>query len=105
MITSGSGKYRVWLEKHQVGSDLVYILGGGQQPHVGGIVLCEPGKPSQIVSRQGHLDTIVLTLLAEAACQKYHQAIVVVGGIHIDHASKEEIDVLVQNCRALIPDL
>ncbi len=105
MITSGSGKYRVWLEKHQVGSDLVYILGGGERPHVGGVVLCEPGKKPLVLSRQGHYDTVVLEIIAKAACERYHVTAVAVGGIHIDGATKEEIEVLVRNCRAFIPNL
>ena len=29
MITSGEGKYKVFLEEKKIGDDLVYILGGG----------------------------------------------------------------------------
>lgn len=105
MITSGSGKYQVWLEKHQVGADLVFILGGGERPHIGGAVLCEPGQRAQVLSREDHYDVRLLSFLAEAACEKYGQTVVVVGGIHIDNASKEEITLLVRNCRSLIPDL
>jgi gallate decarboxylase subunit D len=105
IISSGSGKYRVWLEKHQLGSDLVFFLGGGERPHVGGMVVCEKGKPAQVVSLEGHYDAMVLTFLAEAACKKYGQTVVLIGGIHIDRASKDEIETLVQNCRLLIPEL
>ena len=105
IITSGSGKYRVWVERHQVGSDLVYVLGGGEQPHVGGMVLCEPGKKPVVISRQGHYDAVVLEIVAEAACKKHQVVVVVVGGIHIDNASKNEIDMVIQNCRSLIPSL
>lgn len=102
MITSGDGKYRVWVEKYPVGSDLVFVLGGGERPHVGGGVLCEPGKEPRVVSVEGHYDTVVLRLIAKGACEKYHQTVFVVGGIHIDHASKEEIALLVKNCEALL---
>ena len=105
MITSGKGNYRVWVKKQSIGSDLLYILSGGERPHVGGAVVCEPGKKSQVLSLAGHYDTVVLTIIAQAACEKYRQTTVAVGGIHVDNASKEEIEFLVQNCRALIPDL
>ena len=105
MITSGEGRYRVWVEKHQIGSDLLFVLGGGERPHVGGAVICEPGKAPLVLSRPSHYDTVVLVIIATAACQKHHKTVVAVGGVHIEHASKEEIDILVQNCRALIPDL
>lgn len=105
MITSGEGKYRVWVKKQSVGSDLLLILGGGERSHVGGVVVCEPGKGPLVLSLAGHYDTVVLTMLAQAACTKYGQTVVAVGGIHVDNASKEEINLLVQNCRALIPDV
>jgi hypothetical protein len=105
MITSGEGRYRVWVEKHQVGSDLLFVLGGGECPHVGGAVICEPGKAPLVLSRQGHFDVVVLEIVAVAACQKYRTTVVAVGGIHIDDASKDEINVLVQNCRSLVPRL
>ena len=101
MITSGEGKYRVWLKQHQLDEDVILILGGGEQSHVGGIVICEPGKPPEIISFKGHRDTEVLQPLAEYACALYRKKIVALGGIHIDHARKEEISLIIQNCEKL----
>jgi len=101
MITSGEGKYRVWLKQHQLDEDVILILGGGERSHVGGIVICEPGKPAEIISFEGHRDTEVLQPLAEYACATYQKKVVALGGIHIDHASKEEISLLIQNCEKL----
>ena len=44
MITSGEGKYKVFLEKHELDDDLIFVLGGGEKSHIGGMVFCEPGK-------------------------------------------------------------
>jgi hypothetical protein len=101
MTILGEGKYQVTLKKHQVGPDLLLVLTGGDQPHLGGMVMCEPGKKSQVVIRGTHKDYIVLQPLAEAACERYNTTIVAVGGIHIDHASKEDIDQLIKNCKEL----
>jgi len=98
MITSGEGKYKVFLEKHKLGDDLIYILGGGEKSHVGGVVICKPGKESKVVRLGTHYDYVVLTPIAEAACKKYKKRVAVLGGIHIDNASREEIDLLVKNC-------
>ena len=54
MITSGEGKYKVWLQQKKIGDNLVYILGGGEKPHIGGVVICEPGKSSQVIRLHGH---------------------------------------------------
>jgi len=102
MITSGEGKYKVYLEKKQLNSDIIFFLGGGERSHIGGVVICEPGKKSQIIRLEGHYDDIVLKPIAEEACKKYNTKVVAVGGVHIDDATKQEIDKLVNNCKELI---
>jgi len=105
MITSGDGKYNVWLEHHTVGGDILLILGGGTQPHIGGIVICKLAESPKIISFEGHHDVDVLTPLAEAACKKYKTTVIAIGGIHIDNATKKEIKIIINNCNALIPHL
>ena len=102
MITSGEGKYKVFIKEIRNGDDLIYILGGGERSHIGGVAICEPGKKTQSVRLEGHYDDIVLTPIAEAACKKYNTKVVAVGGVHVDNATKEEIDKLVKNCKELI---
>ena len=101
MTTLGEGKHQVSLKKQLIGPDILLILTGGDQPHLGGVVLCEPGKKSQVIIRGTHKDHIVLQPLAEAACKKYNTTIVAVGGIHIDNASEEDIDQVIKNCKEL----
>jgi len=102
MITSGEGKYKVFLEEKKIGDDLIYILGGGERSHIGGVVICEPGKKPQAIRLEGHYDDIVLKPIAEAGCKKYNVKVVAVGGVHVDNASQEEIDLLVKNCKELV---
>jgi hypothetical protein len=102
MITSGEGKYKVWLKEEKVGDGLLYVLGGGERTHIGGIVFCEPNKEPQVIRLEGHYDDIVLKPIAEASCQKYKKKVVAIGGVHVDNASKEEIDILVENCKELV---
>ena len=102
MITSGEGKYRVFLEEKKIDNDLIYILGGGERSHIGGVVICEPNKEPQIIRLEGHYDDIVLKPIAEAACKKYNKKAAAIGGIHVDNASQEEIDLLVKNCKNLV---
>ncbi len=102
MITSGKGKLKVFLEKKELDGDLVYILGGGEKSHIGGIVVCEPGKKPKVTKLGTHKDYIVLTPIAEKACEKYNKTSVAIGGIHIDNAKKEEIDQIIKNCQELL---
>ena len=102
MITSGEGKYKVFLEEKKIGADFIYILGGGERSHIGGVVICEPGKEPNAIRLEGHFDDIVLLPIAEAACKKYKTKVVAVGGVHVDNASQDEIDLLVNNCKELV---
>jgi hypothetical protein len=102
MITSGEGKYKVFIKEIKIGEDLIYILGGGERSHIGGVAICEPGKKTQSVRLEDHYDDIILTPIAEAACKKYNTKVVAVGGVHVDNATKEEINKLVKNCKELI---
>ena len=101
MITSGRGKYKIWLQRYKIGEDIVFFLGGGERPHIGGIVIAEPQKKTKAIRLTGHYDDIILSPIAEAACIKYKKKIVVVGGVHVDNASKEEINLLVENGKTL----
>lgn len=102
MNTAGEDKYKVWLKEEKLGEERLYILGGGEKPHIGGVVLMEPGKEAQIIKLDGHYDHIVLEPIAKEAVEKYNVKVVAVGGVHVDNASKEEIDILVKNCRELV---
>ncbi|HER45262.1 MAG TPA: hypothetical protein ENO12_00420 [Thermoplasmatales archaeon] len=102
MITSGRGRYRVWLQRHDIGDDLVFFLGGGERPHVGGVVIAQPGMKVKAIRLTGHYDDIVLQPIAQAACKKYNKKVVAIGGVHVDYATTKEIDQLVENCRKLM---
>ena len=102
MITPGEGKYKVWLEEKKIGNDILFILGGGEQSHIGGVVICEPNKNPQVIRLEGHYDDVVLKPIAEAACKKYKTKVVAVGGVHVDNATKQEIEKLVENCKELV---
>jgi hypothetical protein len=101
MIICGRGKYKVWLQRYDIGDDLVFFLGGGERSHIGGIVIAEPEKKVKAIRLSGHYDDIVLQPIAEAGCKKYKKKVVAVGGVHVDNATKKEIDVLVENCKKL----
>jgi hypothetical protein len=99
---AGTGRLKVWLEKKHLDSGLVYILGGGERSHIGGIAYKEPGKDAQVIRIPEHYDLKVILPIAEAACQKYDVPVAVTGGIHIDNATADEIDTIIKNCRELL---
>jgi len=102
MNTSGRGKFKVWLQRHDIGDDIVFFLGGGERAHIGGVVIAEPDRKVQSIRLTGHFDDIVLQPIAEAACKKYKRKVVAIGGVHVDNATKKEINLLVDNCKKLV---
>ena len=101
MNTSGEGKYKVFLDKYELDDDLIYIVGGGEKSHIGGMVFCEPDKEPMVIRLENHYDYIVLEPIAKLACKKYNKKVLAIGGVHVDNASRGEIEVLVNNCRSL----
>ena len=101
MIIEGTGKHQVHLERKEIGDHLLFVLTGGQQPHLGGMVVCEPGKDPNVIALGSHKDYIVLRPLAERACEKYKTTVAVVGGIHIDDATEEDIEKIINNCKRI----
>jgi len=103
MNTAGEGKYKVWLKEEMVGDDRVYILGGGEKSHIGGAVLMSPDVDDPVAIRLGtHYDYVVLEPIAIEACKKYNTTVIAVGGVHIENATKHEIDKIVENCKELV---
>ena len=99
---AGEGRCRVWLEKRELEDGLVYVLGGGESSHIGGVIYNEPGKPLELIEIGSHHDPEVLIPIAKASCQRYGKPVVVTGGIHIDNATKDEIDTIINNCKELL---
>lgn len=105
MITLGEGRTKIFLEIKEFDDDLILILGGGQKSHIGGAVICIPGKEAKMIALDNHYDYVVLKPLAETACKKLGKTIIALGGIHIDNATKDEIDSIIKNCNILINHL
>lgn len=101
MITAGKGKHSVQLDRYEIGDDVLLVLQGGEKPHVGSVVVCQPGKEAHLIRLGSHKDYIVLRPIAETACEKYKTTVVAVGGIHIDNPTKQDIDIVIQNCKEI----
>ncbi len=100
-ITAGEGRYLVWLEHHKIGSDILFILGGGEKTHIGGILISEPDQPVKTIRLGNHYDYIALKPIIDKARDLYKTTIVATGGIHIDNATKDEINKILENCFAI----
>jgi len=109
--SAGTGNYRVTLQVLSTGGHgLSGFLYGGTQPHVGGVALVAPGTVLQghaqplsscdewSLTVPGHKDFIVANAIAKKLCLATKEPVSISAGIHIDHASKAEIQTLIDNC-------
>jgi len=101
LMIVGRGKYKVRLEKKKIGKETILFLFGGEKPHVGCVVIAEPKRKTKLIKFDKHKDHIVAKPIAEKFCKRTKRRVVCVGGIHVDNATKEEIKILVDNCKKI----
>ncbi len=102
MISAGEGRYMVILNSYKIGKDRLVIITGGEEEHIGSATLIEEQGCLQTISKKGHKDHIVSEKMANIMYDKIGKDLLVVCGIHIDNASKEEIDILINNALACV---
>ena len=106
-VSAGKGKYQVQLAALMTGNGVILSLLGGEKPHVGAVAVSLPRK-SLAEARRLSATTSVFTLLghkedeiakpaAEEAARRLNQPVVVVAGMHVDGASRREIERLSSN--------
>jgi hypothetical protein len=94
----GEGRYKVALRCLRIGRDLLFIITSVKEGHIGAVTLGEK-RGLQTVGKQGHRDDVVSQSVAEILYAVLGEDIAVVCGIHIDHATREEIEILVANAQ------
>lgn len=105
---AGEGKHRIAMFVTITGEGLVVQIFGGEKPHVGAISLSVPGPgitasgrascSTTVVPLTGHKDDKVARPAAEKIAKVWGSPVVVVAGIHVDNASKKDIQQLIKNC-------
>lgn len=83
-----------------VGEDFSVLVEGGKG-HIGGCALSIPHASisdenrisctTSIINVTGHRDGIILKILSESLCQASGKTVSCTGGIHVDCATKEQI--------------
>jgi len=92
----GEGKYRVWADVIEAGEDLVVFIGGGERPHIGSVSISERGSEAFSFSLPEHKDYIVSSEAARRISQATGRRCLVVVGIHVEEASKLDIQKLLE---------
>jgi hypothetical protein len=105
-------KFKTGLHAIRSGEDVSVIIKGGERPHIGAVVIARPDKESKKVSYTiwtdiGHKDDVVAKETATELVKSlsFSKNVVVIAGLHIDNATKEDINRLVKNSSSLVKSL
>jgi len=102
MICVGEGRFCIKLFYQDIGEDKLIIITGGEKEHIGSATLIEIGGFVQSFSKKEHKDYIVSEKIANIIYEEIGKELVVICGIHIDNASKEEINILIGNTQKCV---
>lgn len=103
-ISCGSGKAEVKLKANYMGQDLVVRITAGKA-HIGAVALAVPCPQTaegviascSVMTVPGHRDNIPAESTAMKLCKALGCVVNVTAGLHIDNATKSEIEELVDN--------
>ncbi|WNF35774.1 hypothetical protein RJD24_15120 [Bacillaceae bacterium IKA-2] len=88
----------VTCELSRVGTDDLIVVSGGTRPHIGAVVIATYEETGVNIVSYGfphHKEEDLFIELAKVWSNTFHQKTVMLGGIHIDNATKEQIEELV----------
>ena len=102
MIEVGEGRYRVILRSYDVGEDKLLLITGGEEEHIGAATLIERNATISTLIKEGHKEHFISESIAQRVYDNIKKDLLVVCGIHIDKASVEEIDILIDNAKTCV---
>src|SRR5690349_4154932 len=91
----------ILVETSFMGNDRVFLIHGGRA-HIGAAALAYPDGEQhrcESLSVPGHREAQLAAEMASYAARELKQTVTVVMGIHVDHASKKDIQQIIQSVR------
>ena len=92
---------RLFIEKVEVGDDLLILVHGGDKEHIGSVVMSVPrlsitgdgstSCTSSVLNLLGHKDEELLRPICEYYCKKENKVVTCIGGFHVDDMTQEQI--------------
>lgn len=95
------GKHRIVLRADLIGNDLLVVVYGGDEHHIGGVSVAYLTRSHyrdastvsvNTLTLPGHKDYVVANSAAEKLCKQLNRSAVVCVGIHMENATPREID-------------
>lgn len=98
------------LSIYKLGNDAIVIVAGGKE-HIGAVAMSKPSHLSphsksrkvdtSVLSIEGHKENILFTGISEFMSNALNGCVVVVGGIHVDNASPDMINDIVNSVKSM----
>jgi hypothetical protein len=114
-LSAGEGAYALAAEAVRVGRDLVVVIRGGDEPHVGAAAaafprpsLDDPAKTSStasVIAFSGHQEDLLAREAALALAAACGARVVVTAGMHWEEIDAAGIAEVQANCRELVRGL
>ncbi len=102
MIKHGDKKYQITLNHLNIGEDLLVIITGGKE-HIGAVSLVDNSKLLNL-TKVGHKDDAISKVVAPLISKSIKQDVLVICGIHLDNATKKDIEILTQNVNSCVDE-
>jgi hypothetical protein len=102
MIEFGDNELKVICEYKYIGDDLLVII-FNENPHIGGVSLfC---GEMHTIHKPHHKDHIISQKISKKLGEVLKKDVLVICGIHIDNATKDQIDLVIKNTEKCIQKL
>ena len=113
-IEKKAGRHSIILDASAIGRDLLVVIYGGDEHHIGAVTVAYPTKsPNRgdttvslsSIGMPGHKDYILANSAAERICHALGVVTTVVAGIHMDNASGDEIEGAVKTAGLMVDEM
>jgi hypothetical protein len=107
-VIYGEAPYAIEMTIHKQGEDVVLQVEGGTHPHIGAVCTAywQDGECIvHLVELPHHKEGELAKNFAKQLCEMLKQTATVICGIHIDNATREEIERLVHNTHSCFAQL
>jgi len=114
-FSAGEPPHQVEALVVKMGDDLIVTVGGGSQYHVGAVAVGYAYASScnsqavrstvSVITLPGHKEDEIAQTAARKLAKSLNCSVVISAGMHIDNASEEDIQILVDNFLLLIEQI
>jgi hypothetical protein len=111
-INEGEGSFAIRLQAFPLDNGIIIHITGGDKPHIGGVAVGLPRPSTQdpsrvtanvsVISILGHKDDELARPIADQLVRALNSIVVVIAGVHIHQATKEDIAKVIANANQAV---